>query len=261
MGMQGSFTVNCAQATVKISAGGDTIFCKGGSVLLNSSITSQITSYQWKKNGTNIPHATSSSLTVTATGSYTLAVTNNCGNKATSNPINVTVNPLPAATITPADSVLICRGDSVTLQANKSSALTYQWQKNNVNIAGATSNSYTTKTGGNYKVVVTKTSTRCSKTSLATKVIIQCPGADKTSLAENAIKIFPNPSTNNFHILMPLNSGKYFVTIYDNTGNAVGSKKITSGNFIIGDNLKPGVYLVQIKDDNAIVFEQKIIKE
>ena len=194
MGMQGNFTVVCPAATVQISAGGATTFCKGGSVLLKSSVTSQITSYQWKKNGVNIANATSSTFTATVAASYTLMVTNSCGKTATSNAISVTVNPLPAATVTPADSVLICRGDSVTLQANKGASLAYQWQKNTVNIAGATSSSLTVKAGGNYRVIVTKTTTGCSKTSPATKVKIQCPGADK-NITENAIKIFPNPST------------------------------------------------------------------
>lgn len=259
MGMQGNFTVVCAQAAVQISAGGVITFCKGGSVLLSSTVTSQIASYQWKKNGTNIANAKSSTFTATATGSYTLMVTNNCGNTATSNAINVTVNPLPAATITPADSVLICRGDSVKLQANTGASLTYQWQKNSVNIAGATSSSLIVKTGGNYRVIVTKTTTGCSKQSLATKVKIQCPGF--TNTVESLIKVFPNPSSNNFHISMPLSSNKYVVTVYDNKGNAIGNSKITSNSFAFGDDLKPGVYLVQIKNDNAIVFEQKIIKE
>ena len=76
------------------------------------------------------------------------------------------------------------------------------------------------------------------------------------------IKVFPNPSTNNFHVLIPyLNNQQYVVTIYDNKGNAVADKKIISTNFSFGDDLKPGIYLVQIKKDNEIMFEQKIIKE
>jgi type IX secretion system substrate protein len=232
-------------------------------VLLSSSVTSQITSYQWKKNGTNIANAKSSAFTATATGSYTLMVTNNCGNTATSNAISVTVNALPNAVVTPSDSVLICRGDSVKLQANSGASLSYQWQKNTVNIAGATARDLIVKTGGNYRVIVTKTTTGCSKLSLATKVKIQCPSPllVKTNQAENMIKIFPNPSTNNFHISMPLNNGKYVITIYDNKGNAIGNSKITSNSFAFGDDLKTGVYLVQIKNDNGIVFEQKVIKE
>ncbi|MEP6684001.1 MAG: T9SS type A sorting domain-containing protein [Parafilimonas sp.] len=262
MGMQGSFTVVCAQATVQISAGGPTTFCKGGSVLLNSNNTSKISSYQWKKNGTNIANATASTYKATVAGSYTLTVTNNCGNTANSNAISVTVNALPTAVITPADSVAICRGDSIKLQANKNAAFTYQWQKNGVNIQGATSNNYTTKTGGNYRVIVTRTATGCSKTSLLTKVKLQCPGFAQTNQVESLIKVFPNPSTNNFHVSIPyLNNQQYVVTIYDNKGNAVGNKKIFSDNFSFGDDLKSGIYLIQIKSNNAIIFEQKIIKE
>jgi len=262
MGMKGNFTVVCAQATVQISAGSATTFCKGGSVLLNSNVTSKISSYQWKKNGTNIANANASTFKATVAGSYTLTVTNNCGNTANSNAITVTVNSLPPATITPADSVLICKGDSVKLQANKNAAFTYQWQKNGVNIQGATANSYTTKANGNYKVIVTRTSTGCSKTSQPTKVKIQCPGFAQIDASESLIKVFPNPSTNDFHVSFPhLNNQQYVVTIYDNKGNAVGNKKVVLGNFSFGDDFKSGIYLIQITNNNEIVFEQKLIKE
>src|SRR6201989_696461 len=119
IGMVGNFTVNaCSAATAQISAGSATTFCKGGSVLLNSNVSANITSFQWKKNGANISGATSSTFTATTTGSYTLFVTNNCGNSTTSNAINVTANALPAATITPSGTVNFCPPDSVILHAN-----------------------------------------------------------------------------------------------------------------------------------------------
>src|SRR6185369_8513884 len=76
----------------------NTSFCPGGNVVLNSSVTGTPVTYQWKKNGTNISGATSASYSATTAGTYTLFVTNSCGN-VTSNSIAVTT--LTSAPATP----------------------------------------------------------------------------------------------------------------------------------------------------------------
>jgi PKD domain-containing protein/concanavalin A-like lectin/glucanase superfamily protein/type IX secretion system substrate protein len=82
-------TVNTTP-TVSISAAGSVTFCTGGSVTLNA--TSTGATYQWRKDGTNIPGATSSSYTATNTGSYTVFVLDVSGNcSAISNAISVSV--------------------------------------------------------------------------------------------------------------------------------------------------------------------------
>ncbi|MEO8711119.1 MAG: T9SS type A sorting domain-containing protein [Parafilimonas sp.] len=264
MGMKGNFTVVCPQPSVQISADGSVLFCKGESVLLKSSVTSAITFYQWKKDGTNIANAKSSTYTATVTASYTLMVTNSCGNSATSNAINVKANPLPQAIITPSDTVLICKHDSVMMQATTGASQTYQWQKNGSNIAGATASSYTAKTAGKYRVNVTKTTTGCSKQSAVTRVIIQCPSLAKTNsiVDDNAAKIFPNPSAGSFHISIPsYNDGKYFLTIFDVNGKQVVNSNIISKDYSFGNELTPGIYLVQVRNDNKVILREKIIKE
>jgi hypothetical protein len=264
MGMIGNFTVNnaCPPASAQISAASATTFCKGGSVLLTSTVSANIVSYQWKKNGTGISGATSSTFTATASGTYTLTVINNCGNSATSNSIQVKVNPLPGAVVTPSGTVNICSGDSVTLQVATAASQTYQWRRNAINIAGATSPTLTVKAKGNYTVVVTKTTTGCTKTSAITKVnVIVCVAGTGTS-EDGRIRIFPNPSSGDFHISLPGSSNsQYLLSIFDNQGNSIQAEKRISKDFSFGNSLKPGVYLVQIKMDNKVVFEEKIIKE
>jgi plastocyanin len=219
MGMTGSFTVNCPQASVQIAPGSPTTFCKGGSVLLYSNVSTNIISYQWKNNGTNISGATNSTYNAKATGSYTLTVTNNCGSTAVSGAVSVTVNVLPNATITPSDTVYKCMNDSLALHANTGTSLTYQWKRGTTNISGATSSVYKAVLAGFYKVIVTKTTTGCSKTSPSTRVINNCR---EQSIAENdddVITIYPNPSYDAFHIITPFNStGAFILTIFDVTG-------------------------------------------
>ena len=264
MGMVGNFTVTagCAPPSVHISSSA-TAFCKGGSLLLTSTTSPNITSYQWKKNGTNISGATTPTRTVNTAGTFTLTVTNNCGKSATSNSIQVKVNPLPNAAITPSGTVNICSGTSIKLQAATAASQTYQWKKNGTNIAGATSTTFTATTAGKYTVVVTKTTTGCAKTSAATTVNVNACIAGIDESQDARIKIFPNPSSGDFHVSLPgsFNNREYLVSIFDNQGNLLQANKSISKDFSFGNSLKPGVYLVQIKIDNKVAFEEKIIKE
>ena len=109
--------------------------------------------YQWKKNGTDIPAATSSTYTTPATSLgdnnavFTVEVGNSVG-KVTSNKATLTVTPLPGApaigTQPAALSVVAGQTASFTVAATGTAPLTYQWKKNGTDIAGATSSTYTT---------------------------------------------------------------------------------------------------------------------
>jgi glucose/arabinose dehydrogenase len=68
-------------------------------------------------------------------------------------------------------------GQSVVLNALQNPALTYQWQLNNVNITGATSNSYTATQAGNYRVIVNRLGTGCAGAD--TSAIYNFPGCPK----------------------------------------------------------------------------------
>ena len=124
-------------------------------------------SYQWRLNGAAITGATSATLTLSAVtsanaGSYTVLVGNSAGS-VTSAAATLTVNPAPVApviTVNPAGQT-VTAGATVTFSvtATGTAPLSYQWQKNSVAIAGATSatltlSSVTTADAGTYAVVV-----------------------------------------------------------------------------------------------------------
>ncbi|MBK7384162.1 MAG: hypothetical protein IPI81_12680 [Flavobacteriales bacterium] len=160
-------TVNTAP-TATISASGVTTFCSGGSVTLTANSGTGYT-YQWRNNGANISGATSSSYTATASGSYSVIVTNG-GCSTTSSPTTVTVSSSPSATVTAGGSTSFCTGGNVVLNASTGSGYTYQWKKNGTNISGATSSAYTATTSGTYSVVITAGA--CSSTSASTTVTV-----------------------------------------------------------------------------------------
>jgi hypothetical protein len=129
-------------------------------------------SYQWQKNGVNIGGATSSSYTTPATttsdsGSPFDVVVSNAAGTVTSSAATLTVSPAPVApTITtPPASQTVTAGQTATFAvvAAGTAPLSYQWQKNGANIAGATLSSYTTPatatsdSGSTFDVVVTNT--------------------------------------------------------------------------------------------------------
>ncbi|MBL0070777.1 MAG: hypothetical protein IPP34_02605 [Bacteroidetes bacterium] len=93
--------------TSTITAGGATTFCQGGSVNLTASSGS---SYLWSPG-----NQTTQTLNVSASGSYTVRVTNSNGCTKVSSATSVTVNALPTATITPSGSLSIPAGGNVTL--------------------------------------------------------------------------------------------------------------------------------------------------
>ncbi|HLP72987.1 MAG TPA: hypothetical protein VK155_08810, partial [Bacteroidales bacterium] len=146
-------TVNLLPAVI-ITPSDPTTFCQGGSVTLASSAG---TSYLWST-GEAIQ-----SITITATGSYSVTVTDANGCSATSAPTVVTVNPLPIATITPAGPTTFCQGGSVILTS--SPANSYLWN------SGETTQSITVAATGSYSVTVTDVN-GCSAASTSTDVTV-----------------------------------------------------------------------------------------
>jgi sugar lactone lactonase YvrE len=141
-----------------------------GTVLVGQSVTFSVTvdgtapfSYQWYKDGTSLAGATGATCSIgsvqaTDAGNYYAVVSNSAGS-VTSDDATLIVDTAPAAPSFTTQPAVV--GASVTFTAASGTpAPTFQWQKNGVNLAGATSASYTiasvaTGDAGSYTVVVT----------------------------------------------------------------------------------------------------------
>ena len=106
--------------------------------------------YQWKKNGTDISGATSSTYTTPATSIgdngavFTVVVTNSHGS-ATSNAAILSVNVPAAITTHPAaQTAYTSLTATFSVTATGTAPLSYQWKKNGTDISGATASTYTT---------------------------------------------------------------------------------------------------------------------
>ncbi len=119
--------------------------CAGSTATFSVAATGSGLTYQWRKGGSNISGATSSSFVInpvsgTDAGSYDVVVTSTtCGTSVTSTAVNLTVNAATSITTHPL-SQSVCPGANVSFTVVASgSTLTYQWKKNGANISGANS--------------------------------------------------------------------------------------------------------------------------
>ena len=202
-----------ATPTVSIQSSATSAICPGISVTFSVNSSSNMgstPSYQWMLNGNPISGAnasTYSSTTLANNDQVTLEMTSSltpqCLNasSATSSQISTSVNVSTSITTQPV-AAAACAGASAsfTVSATGQGTLTYQWQKNGVNITGnntATTNTLTlsgvsSSDAANYSVIVTggcgaSTSSNASftlntATSITTQpvAVTQCNGTNAT---------------------------------------------------------------------------------
>lgn len=180
---------NYPAPSVAITAAGSTSFCTGGSVTISSN---QSSGNVWSND------ATSSSITVNSSGTYSLTYTDENGCAATSNSIEVSVSDSPAPTISTSGTTEICEGETVVLTS--SIADTYQWNLNGNAIANGDTQTLTATEEGAYTVTVTN-SDQCNGVGTSSFLVLSVnptPAASFDYDAENgsAEYEFNNNSTN-----------------------------------------------------------------
>jgi uncharacterized repeat protein (TIGR01451 family) len=152
-------TVNPTPPTPTITPGGPTTFCSGGSVSLTAPAGYV---YSWS-NG-----ATTRIITVTASGNYSVTVTDGNGCSAASAATTVTVTAAPTQpVITASGPTTFCSGGSVTLDAGAGYS-TYAWTN------GATTRTITVSASGSYGVTVGN-GTSCTASAAPVTVTVNAP--------------------------------------------------------------------------------------
>jgi hypothetical protein len=228
-------TVNPTPATPTITPDGPTTFCASGSVSLTSSSG---TGNQWFLNGNPIGGATNQIYSATASGDYTVVVTD--GNSCVSAPSSattVTVNPTPATpTITPGGPTTFCTGGSVSLSS--SSATGNQWFLNGNPIGGATNQTYSASAAGGYTVVVTDGNSCVSVPSSATTVTVNptpatptiTPGGPTTFCTGGSVSLSSSNPTGNQWYLNGNPIGGATNQVYSATASGAYTVVVTGGN-------------------------------
>lgn len=153
-----------------------------------------VTQWKWYKTGSSTPLATTTtgtyqvtSVTTANTGTYYVSVTRfgvEYFSSENSNSVTITVYPLP--TVTPTAATRIIGQNNIVLTCNPptglTGALTYQWRKDGLTIAGATNNTYS---------VITNTSSESIYSVVFNSSIAGTPAVTSTN---SVITINPKPN-------------------------------------------------------------------
>lgn len=151
-----------------------------------------------------------------------------------------------------ASALLVSAAFPVTLSTPLRPGYSYQWQRNNIDIPGATSNTYVTTLTGNYKVIVT--TGVCTIESKRVRLFLHPRegGADNA-----AITVYPNPAKEQLNIQVPASqfNKSFNLIITDLSGRIVYSENSNSGesgliNIHLQNSISSGTYIIQLVGDN-----------
>ena len=162
----------------------DLELCVGNPAKFSVKATGSGITYQWKKNGVNIPGENKADLSITSVseadaGFYTVEVTGACAITG-SGPLTAKLSISKPFTITsqPTGTQNVCPGGSISFSVTVSGGknLKYQWKKNGTALPGETKSSYSTNISGSgeagtYSCDVTDDCGQTQTTTTATVIV------------------------------------------------------------------------------------------
>lgn len=218
-----------------ILVNGETTFCEGGKTLLSA--PAGYTNYLWAHGGNEKDEE------ITSSGSYKVKVYNKQCESEYSEPIKITVNPVPAQpTVTENGGVLTSNYTSGN-----------QWFNANGAMPNETKQFFVVLKSDMYYVVVTENG--CSSNSDAKFYV----ATDIDSELSQTIKLYPNPTSS--VIYLDLNSIAYakgFVKIHSTTGQVMNSIDL-NGESHIEINLtdySKGMYFINLTIDGKTGYSK-----
>jgi sugar lactone lactonase YvrE len=225
---------------VTISNSDSTTFCMGDSINLIASGSTNV-SYQWLQNNSNLSQF-NDSLIVLNSGAYKVKATYLNGCNAMSNVINVVVHQYPLANITVTSPLVFCDGDSVVMNANTGSLLTYQWQKDSVLIPNQQLSSLVVSDSGSYQLITTYDGL-CSTTSTVSNVTVN-PLPIATNSYQGVFEVCAGDT-----IFFNANAGSLLnYQWYNSNGNMLVNQTLQNMNTTI-----PGSYYVEVENQFGCV--------
>lgn len=159
-----------------------------------------------------------------------------------------------AACITPDNGVTMTNDSTATADA---ASVTYQWYNCDIdmNVAGATNQTFTATVTGNYSVIVSDGA--CTDTSACVSLALSNVGLNTNTLA-SVISLYPNP-IENVVTISGITTDFYAVTVSDMNGKVVMTDSFVGKKTIETSSWLKGVYFVTIvNNDNQLKI--KVIK-
>jgi hypothetical protein len=136
--------------------------CNGNTIGLFAAAYTDSVTYQWYKDNTLIPGATSRNYTASQSGVYKyIGLDGGCNYNGSTSPLTI----VPPTTISVKDTLgsgtrNVCTGASVKLFTSviggNNTSIIYSWKRNNVDIVGANSSTYLANQSGIYNAIATQ---------------------------------------------------------------------------------------------------------
>jgi hypothetical protein len=239
----------------------ETAITVGGPATLSVAASASGTlSYQWKKDGAVLAGAASATYKVATAlaidaGSYTCTVTSTLGGTTTTAQTNaaaLTVIGAVAISSQP-QSITVSAGSpaSFTVLASGRDSLSYQWQKNGANVAGATQPTLTIASAavadsGTYRVVITASHGQFAAQTISANASLAV--ATPPTLIGAGDKLLPEGATLSLTAVAKKGQGMSDVA-YQWRKNGVDIPDATAANFTLNHPVRPadaGVYGVVV---------------
>ncbi len=237
-----------ALATVLPSAivfTGSPLFCQGSSTTISVN-NYPLYAYAWSSG------QSSSSISISNPGTYTLTVTDNKGCVANDS-IVVSEVPLPQVTVSANGPLTFCVGDSVILFATPGLA-NYSWYKEGKTPVLSSINYFSAKSTGNY-FYVGYDQNGCVDTSLSLSVNVPCATpvtneqreVDGPGYYQKTVSLYPNPSVGTVNLQLNCAEAVPEFRIFNSSGQNVDAtvKPLGYGGYEI-PKLAPGLYTIVV---------------
>lgn len=169
----------------------------------------------------------------------------------------------PVAFINAKDSVQAC-GTSTVLHAIFNPSLTYQWNRNDTEISGATNDSLVVLKDGNYSVSVMN-GPSCASVSASVNVILNNCSGVRTNTLFKGVNLSPNPNTGTFLLEINVQSNAQTEEVIS---NAIGQICYSQNSFLhsgVNDinfslnHLAAGAYFLKIKSAKGNLAKQFVV--
>ena len=253
----------------------DVSACGGKPAVLTIGASGAGVKYQWRKSGVNVPGATEAAYTIpsidaSTVGKYDCLVSGTCSPSVTSASVNVLLGAPTEISRQPA-GLTVDEGKPFTLSiAAAGSTLTYQWNRDGVEIAGATASEYTVPSasksdGGAYTCVV---SGGCGVVTSSVASVVVMGGTSVNELDDTNGKLsvigpVPADGAVTMRIGSP-ESPDATLRLVNARGMAVRQLPLTSlGNTSMitlrTDDLPSGVYIVEFVDGSVVTRNRFVI--
>jgi hypothetical protein len=230
-----------AEVVAEITADGALTFCDGGAVVLTATEAAE---YLWS-NG-----ATTRSITVTESGSFSVTITDANGCSATSDEVVVTVNALPTVTCPGNMQVRLWGDEAFALTGATPAGGTYSGR----GVANGQFNPYTAGVGTHVITYTYTDGNGCTNTCTFEIEVIN--DTSVPGISEPSIKVYPNPARSILNITVE-NQQINEIRMIDMLGQIVYTASVQNDRHEINvGEFKSGIYFVQVITSEGMVTQR-----